>query len=211
VYPVRSISLKDSSRYYFDNTKIMGIVNNTPDSFFSGSRSASSEAAVERALKMIADGADIIDIGGESTRPGCDPITTEEEIERVLSVIEGIRKINKDILISVDTYRSETAEAAIIAGSDIINDISAMMFDEHMADVVKKYNVPVILMHIKGTPKNMQQNPQYENLMDEVTEFFNERIAYALSKGIDRDKLILDPGVGFGHLLYKIHPKTLTL
>jgi dihydropteroate synthase len=149
---------------------------------------------------MVHDGADILDIGGESTRPGSEPISTEEEISRVVPLIKEIRKINNEVLISVDTYRADTAEEAILSGADIVNDISAMSFDEDMAKVVKKYNVPVILMHIKGTPKDMQKDPHYDDVIMEVSDFFNERINYAQSQGIKRDKLILDPGVGFGKL-----------
>lgn len=195
---MRHIELKDGRVYDFQNMKVMGILNATDDSFYSGSRVGSVENAVNRAMKMIEDGADILDVGGESTRPGSDPVSVEEEIERVVSVIEGIRKKNKDILISVDTYRSKTAEESIKAGADIINDISAMTFDDGMADIAVRYNVPVILMHIKGTPKNMQKNPHYDDVVKEVKEFFEERIDYAIKKGIKKDKLILDPGIGFG-------------
>lgn len=194
---MRYISLKDGSKYYFDRMKIMGILNATPDSFYEGSRLYDIEKAVSRAKKMIEDGADILDIGGESTRPGSDPVSGEEEIQRVVPLIQEIRKINKEILISIDTYRAKTAEEAIKAGADIINDISAMTFDDKMADVAVKYRIPVILMHIKGTPKNMQKDPHYDDVMGEVTEFFKDRIDYALSKGISRDKIVLDPGIGF--------------
>ncbi len=135
---MRYIKLKDGSIYKFENMKIMGILNVTDNSFYPESRVGSVENAVNRAMKMIEDGADILDIGGESTRPGSDPVTVDEEIDRVIPVIKGIRERNKDILISVDTYRSKTAEEAIKAGGDIINDISAMTFDENMANVVKK-------------------------------------------------------------------------
>ncbi len=195
---MRYIELKDGSVYKFENMKVMGILNATDNSFYPTSRVNSVENAVDRAMKMIEDGADILDIGGESTRPGSDPVSVEKEVDRVVPVIEGIRKKNKDILISVDTYRSRTAEEAIKAGADIINDISAMTFDENMADVVKKYNVPIILMHIKGTPKNMQKDPHYDDVVKEVGAFFTERIEYAKGKGIKQEKIILDPGIGFG-------------
>ena len=195
---MRYIELKDGSVYKFENMKIMGILNATDNSFYPNSRVGSVENAVNRAMKMIEDGVDILDIGGESTRPGSDPVSVEEEIDRVVPVIKGIREKNKDILISVDTYRSQTAEEAIKAGADIINDISAMTFDENMADIAKKYNVPIILMHIKGTPKNMQKDPHYDDVVKEVGEFFKERIEYAKSKGIKEEKIILDPGIGFG-------------
>ena len=195
---MRHIELKDGTIYNFENMKIMGILNATDDSFFPDSRVPNVDNAVNRAMKMIEDGADILDIGGESTRPGSDPVTVEEEIGRVVPVIKGIREKNKDILISIDTYRSQTAEEAIKAGADIINDISAMTFDENMVDISLKYNVPVILMHIKGTPKNMQKNPHYDDVVKEVKDFLEERINFALKKGIKKDKLILDPGIGFG-------------
>lgn len=195
---MRYIELKDGTIYNFENMKIMGILNATKDSFYPGSRIEDVENAVKRAIKMIEDGADILDIGGESTRPGSEPVTVEEEIERVAPVIKAIRDRDKDILISVDTYRSETAEAAIKAGADIINDISAMTFDEKMADIAVKYNVPIILMHIKGTPKDMQKNPHYDDVVKEVKDFFQERIDYGTDKGIKRNKMILDPGIGFG-------------
>jgi dihydropteroate synthase len=194
---MKYISLKDNTKYYFDNTKIMGIINATPDSFFSGSRNENSDNAVKKALKMIEDGADILDIGGESTRPGSDPVTLEEEINRVVPVIEKIRRVNSEILISVDTYRAKTAEAAINAGADIINDISAMMFDDDMHKVIRKHNVPIILMHTKGTPKNMQINPHYDDVVGELINYFKERIEYCKKMGISLNKLIIDPGIGF--------------
>ncbi|MCR2042946.1 dihydropteroate synthase [Anaerosalibacter massiliensis] len=195
---MRYIELKDGTIYKFKNMKIMGIINVTDNSFYSNSRVYSVENAVNRGIEMIECGADILDIGGESTRPGSNPITVEEEIQRVVPVISGIRQKNKDILISVDTYRSETAEEAIKAGADIINDISAMTFDENMADIAIKYNVPIILMHIKGKPKDMQKNPHYNDVIKEVKDFLEERINYAINRGIKKDKLILDPGIGFG-------------
>jgi dihydropteroate synthase len=194
---VRYVTLKDGTRYNFDKMKIMGIINATPNSFYKDSRANTIGFALEKTKRMIEEGADIIDIGGESTRPGSDPVDVKEEIERVVPLIKEIRKLNKDILISVDTYRAETAEEAIKAGADIINDISAMVFDDKMADVISKYEVPVILMHTKGTPKNMQENPHYDDVVDELMQYFAERINYAVSKGISRDKIILDPGVGF--------------
>jgi dihydropteroate synthase len=194
---VRSITLRDGRRYDFDRMKMMGIINVTPNSFYKDSRTSTLEFAIEKTKKIIEEGVDIIDIGGESTRPGSDPVDVDEEILRVVPLIQEIRKFNKDVLISVDTYRAKTAEEAIKAGADIINDISAMMFDENMAGVISKYNVPIILMHTKGTPKNMQENPHYDDVVGELIQFFSERINYALHNGISRDKIILDPGVGF--------------
>lgn len=197
---MKYVVLRDGRKYYFNSMKIMGIINATPDSFYEHSRVLKGHNALERSLRMIAEGADILDIGGESTRPGSDPVTEDEEIERVVPLIREIRRNNSDVLISVDTYRAKTAEEALKAGADIINDISAMTFDDKMAEVALKYNAPVILMHIKGTPKDMQKNPHYDDVIKEVGDFFEERIEYALSKGITRDKLILDPGIGFGKL-----------
>ncbi|SEF94261.1 dihydropteroate synthase [Caloramator fervidus] len=194
------ITLKDGRKYYFDGTKIMGIINATPDSFYTESRVEGIEKALDKAKKMIEEGVDILDVGGESTRPGSDPVSEEEEIKRVIPVIEAIRNLNKDILISVDTYRAKTAKLAIEAGADIINDISAMTFDENMINIVKEYKVPIILMHIKGTPKNMQENPYYHNVVSEVYEFLQKRIEFALNNGISKDKIIIDPGIGFGKL-----------
>lgn len=195
---MRYITLKDGTRYDFDRMKVMGILNATPDSFYSNSRVSGVEEGIKRALEMIKNGADIIDVGGESTRPGSEPVGLDEELNRVIPVIEGIRRENKNILISVDTYRAETAKKAIEAGADIINDISGMTFDKDMVKVVKEYNVPIIIMHIKGTPKNMQQNPQYVNVLKDVKEYFIERIEYAKENGILKDKIIIDPGIGFG-------------
>lgn len=197
---MKNILLKNNEKYYFNNMKIMGIVNATTDSFYEGSRASNSKLAIDKALRMIDEGANIIDVGGESTRPGSDPVSIEEEIKRVVPIIEGIRSANKSILISVDTYRGKTAQKAIEAGADIINDISAMTFDEDMADIAYEYNVPIILMHMKGTPKDMQKNPHYDNVVKEVMDFLNERVAYAFSKGLTSEKLIIDPGIGFGKL-----------
>ncbi|MEG0641654.1 MAG: dihydropteroate synthase [Clostridium sp.] len=196
----KNITLGNGKPYIFDNMKIMGIINATPNSFFEGSRVSSLDIAVERALQMINDGAQILDIGGESTRPGSEPVDVNEEIARVVPLIREIRKYNKDILISVDTYRSKTAEESIKAGADIINDISGLTFDDNMASIAAKYKVPIIIMHIKGTPKDMQENPYYTDVIKEMKEFFKDRIDYALSKGISRDKIMIDPGIGFGKL-----------
>lgn len=196
---MRFIKLRDGRIYNFDSMKVMGIINATPDSFYSKSRVSNDvEFAVKMAQDMIKQGADILDIGGESTRPGSEPITLEEEINRVVPVIKAIREFNKDVLISVDTYRAKTAREAIEAGADIVNDISAMQFDDDMIKVVKEYNVPVILMHIKGTPKDMQQNPYYDDVIKEVEDYFIERINFANRNGISKEKIIIDPGIGFG-------------
>lgn len=175
----------------------MGVLNVTPDSFSDGGHFFSGEKAVEQALAMEADGADIIDIGGESTRPYAEKVGLEQELERVVPVIEELGKVFK-IPVSIDTYKAKVAESAVKAGAAIINDISALRFDPEMVTVVKDSGVPVIIMHMKGTPGDMQDNPVYENLMGEIKAFFKETISKAETNGISRDMLILDPGIGFG-------------
>lgn len=178
-------------------TQVMGIVNVTPDSFSDGGRFLDIQSAIEHAKYMTGEGADIIDIGGESTRPGSEAVTAEEEMGRVIPVIESlVREIN--VPISIDTCKSEVAKAALDAGASIINDISAMRFDPKIAEVAAQKKAPLILMHMKGTPKDMQKNPKYTDVMGEIKEFLNERIEFAVSKGMARDKLIIDPGIGFG-------------
>lgn len=180
-------------------TYIMGIVNVTPDSFFDGGRYYGKDKAVQHALKLIEEGADIIDIGGESTRPGAEPVSVEEETRRVIPVIEELSK-RVSIPISCDTYKAEVAERAIQAGATIINDISGLRFDPKMPEVVAKHNVAVVLMHIKGTPKYMQNSPYYKALIPEVIEYLRESIVIAKSAGVSEDRIIIDPGIGFGKL-----------
>ena len=174
---------------------IMGILNVTPDSFSDGGHFFNSARAVSRALQMAEQGADIIDVGGESTRPGSEPVLLDEELRRVIPVIEGIRQ-RSNVLISVDTYKAEVAEQALQAGADIVNDISAARFDEKMAAVVKKYDCPLVIMHMKGTPKTMQEQPFYDDVIQEISDFFVERMNILTKQGIS--KIILDPGIGFG-------------
>ncbi|WP_243154624.1 dihydropteroate synthase [Clostridium sporogenes] len=190
--------LRDGREINYENLKVMGIINCTPDSFYEGSRKSSVEEALKTAENMLKDGAEILDIGGESTRPGSDPVSEEEEIKRVVPGIKEIKNKFKDVIISIDTYRANTAKAAIEAGADIVNDISAMTYDENMVNVVKEYNVPVILMHVKGKPKDMQVDPVYKDFMKEVHLYFKERIDYCKQYGVKEDKIILDPGIGFG-------------
>ncbi len=179
---------------------VMGVLNVTPDSFSDGGRFIEQSAAVSYALKMEEEGADIIDIGGESSRPGAEPVPVEEELKRVLPVIGGIRRIST-IPISIDTYRHRTAVEALAAGADIVNDISAMRFDDGMAGTVAAAKAPVVLMHMLGTPRDMQRDPRYDDCVEEIAEFFEERIEHCLKTGIDRTKIILDPGIGFGKRL----------
>lgn len=181
-------------------TWLMGIINVTPDSFSDGGLYFNKEKAVDRGLELAEEGADIIDIGGESTRPGSDFISTEEELMRTVPVISALRK-KTDVLISVDTTKSEVAEAALDEGADIINDISSFRFDPKMLSLAAQKDIPVILMHMKGTPKNMQLNPFYEDLLAEIRGFLEERIATAQAYGIKKEKIIIDPGIGFGKSL----------
>ena len=178
----------------------MGVINVTPDSFSDGGLYLDKDKAVERGLELVREGADIIDIGGESSRPGSDPISKEEEIGRVIPVISELRA-RTDVLISIDTTKSEVAEAALDVGADILNDISSFRFDPRMMTLAAQKEIPVVLMHMKGTPKTMQINPHYDDLLKEVEEFLRVKIEEALANGIKREKIIVDPGIGFGKKL----------
>jgi dihydropteroate synthase len=178
-------------------TLLMGVLNVTPDSFSDGGKFFSVESAVEYAIQMEKDGADIVDVGGESTRPGAEPISMNEEMNRVLPVIEQLVG-TIDIPISVDTHKSEIAQKALDTGASMVNDISALRDDKNLAGVVAEYNVPICLMHMKGNPRNMQTNPIYTNVIREIYDFLKERTEYALSCGIKKGNIIIDPGIGFG-------------
>ncbi len=178
-------------------TYIMGILNVTPDSFSEGGLYFDKSAAIKRAIQMVEEGADIIDIGGESTRPGSEQVTFEEELRRTIPVIQALAKVVK-IPISIDTYKSEIAKRALDAGASMVNDISGLRFDPEMIDVVSEYKVPVVIMHIKGRPKDMQQNPVYEALIPEIMDYLREGIKIARQSGIPEDMIIIDPGIGFG-------------
>ncbi len=181
---------------------VMGILNVTPDSFSDGGKFNRVDAAVKRCEEMLKEGAKIIDVGGESTRPGSEPVPEEEELRRVIPVIEEIRKrLGDSFFISIDTYKSRVAREALSAGADIVNDISGFRFDERMAEVVAEFKCPAVVMHIKGTPKNMQKNPYYEDVMGEIVDYFKEVIKKAEEKGVNREQLIVDPGIGFGKRL----------
>tara|TARA_B110000014_G_scaffold255395_1_gene237172 strand:+ start:235 stop:1017 length:783 start_codon:yes stop_codon:yes gene_type:complete len=175
----------------------MGILNVTPDSFSDGGQFISSQEAADHALKMINDGVDIIDIGGESTRPGAKPVPLEEELKRIKPVIKAIRK-QTDCLISIDTYKASVAEVALDLGADIINDISSLSYDKNMANLVSTRNAPIILMHMQGSPQNMQLDPSYNNLINDLIFFFKTKIEIANKAGILNNMIILDPGIGFG-------------
>jgi len=178
----------------------MGIVNATPDSFYPDSRRPHDEGAVAAGVKMAQAGADIVDVGGESTRPGAEPVPVKEERARVLPVVEGLAD-RVDVPISVDTRRSAVAEAALEAGAGILNDVSAGRDDERMLDVVAEHGADVVLMHRRGTPDTMQEDPTYEDVVAEVTGFLLERAQAALDAGVDWDAITLDPGIGFGKTL----------
>ncbi len=175
--------------------RIMGILNVTPDSFSDGGKFISVESAVEHARNMVKEGADIIDVGGESSRPFSSPVSEEEEMRRILPVIEELSDLK--VPISVDTYKPKVAEEALKRGASIVNDIFGLR-KEGMAEVVRDYDAAVVIMHMKGEPKNMQMKPSYEDTIGEIMRFFRERVEFALSKGIEEDKIILDPGIGFG-------------
>lgn len=194
--PKRTL-LADGRMLRYDSMKVMGIINVTPDSFYAGSRKNNIDAVVEQAEQMLAEGASILDIGGESTRPGSDPVTAEEEKERVLPVLVAVKKKFPQSIISVDTYRATLAKEALQCGGDIINDISAMTADVAMLDVVTETKAPIILMHRKGTSKDMQQQCEYKNVVQEVTEYLLGRAALLAERKVGADKIILDPGIGF--------------
>ncbi|MCK4224452.1 MAG: dihydropteroate synthase [candidate division Zixibacteria bacterium] len=181
-------------------THIMGALNVTPDSFSDGGKFFKLEDAVKQGMKMAEEGADIIDVGGESTRPGSDPVSIQEELSRVIPVIEALSK-KIDVPISIDTYKAEVAKRALDAGTQMINDVSALRFDPEMKRVASEYKVPINLMHIKGTPKNMQKDPWYEDVILEITEYLKKSIKIARDAGIDKDRIIIDPGIGFGKRL----------
>ena len=178
-------------------TLIMGILNVTPDSFSDGGRFLDGRPAVEHWLQMAADGADIIDVGGESTRPGSEAVSAQEEAERVVPVIRELAK-SVDVPISVDTYKASVAQAALDSGALIVNDISAATFDPEMPSLLAKRRCAAILMHIKGTPRDMQTNPTYEDVVTEVREFLAQRVNALVEAGADEEGLMIDPGIGFG-------------
>jgi dihydropteroate synthase len=175
----------------------MGILNVTPDSFSDGNRFVELEAAVAHGLRMLDDGADVVDIGGESTRPGADPVSVEEQCRRVVPVIEGIHAALPDALISIDTTQSEVARAAIHAGAGMVNDVSAMS-DPDMAPLCAETGVQLVLMHMRGAPRTMQLDTSYVDLVGEIVGFLRERAAHAQRCGVAEDHIIIDPGVGFG-------------
>jgi len=186
-------------KHFERKTLVMGVVNVTPDSFSDGGRYSSVEAAVAHGRQLLADGADILDIGGESTRPGATPVSVEEELARVVPVIEGLKPYVP--WISVDTRHADVMEAALNAGATIVNDVSGLSHDERSASVVARFGVPVILMHMQGSPVDMQKNPNYNNVMEDVLSWIKLRIAFCKTHRIAADMLVIDPGIGFGKSL----------
>jgi dihydropteroate synthase len=194
--------MKWENRVNFNDCKkplIMGILNVTPDSFSDGGKYNHVDAAVRQVGQMLAEGADIIDIGGESTRPGSDPVSADEQIRRVIPVIQAIRKQFADnVVIGIDTTLGTVAEAALNTGANLINDVSAGLNDPEILALAAKRSVPIALMHSLGTPKTMQENPYYDDVVSEVLDFLRSRIAAALAAGINKDNIFIDPGIGFG-------------
>lgn len=189
--------IRDRTLNFNDRVQVMGIVNLTPDSFSDGGTIGDEATLLSRVARMVADGADIIDIGGESTRPFAPPVSLAEELDRVIPAITAIRA-RHDIPISIDTTKAEVARRAIAAGADIINDISGLTHDREMTAVARAHNSPVIIMHMQGTPRDMQINPTYDNVVADITNALRERISWAEQQGLSRDRIIIDPGLGFG-------------
>lgn len=188
-------------KFSLDKPLLMGILNITPDSFYDGNKYLNKEEALTHCEDMIKQGVDIIDIGGESTRPGAESVSITQEIDRVMPILEQIVK-NFNVPVSIDTYKSEVAKIALEIGANMVNDISALTFDENMGKILASYvDVPVVLMHIKGTPKNMQINPSYKDVIEEIMEFLDNAINRAKQFGIKDENIIIDPGIGFGKRL----------
>jgi len=184
----------------FQRPAVMGVLNVTPDSFSDGGEFFEPEAAVSHAARLAAEGADLIDVGGESTRPGADPVSAEEELRRVIPVIEALAERVATPL-SIDTYKSAVARKALAAGASFVNDVSALRRDSEMATAVSEAGVEVCLLHMKGDPKTMQEAPVYEDVVSEVKSFLEERLEFAIGQGIAEERIWLDPGIGFGKTL----------
>ncbi len=179
-----------------EHTRIMAVLNVTPDSFYDGGLRMDADEALRHAQRMVEDGADIVDIGAESSRPGSEPLNADQELGRLAPILERLGEVKAPV--SVDTYHAATARAAIQAGAAMINDISALRFDPDMAEVVAEAGCRCVLMHMQGTPQTMQDDPRYKDVVDDIMAFFEERLAFATSAGIEEDALWLDPGFGFG-------------
>jgi dihydropteroate synthase len=204
--PLQPWQLRDRTFAWGQQTYLMGVLNVTPDSFSDGGQFDTLEAALAQARLLVEAGADILDVGGQSTRPQAVEVSLIEELERVVPVIEAVRR-ELDVPISVDTTRSQVASAAVSAGADIVNDISGATFDPQMLATVAELGVPLILMHIRGTPQTMQQLTDYQDLLGEIRNFLAERIEAAIAAGINRSQIMIDPGIGFA----KTYPQNLEL
>lgn len=197
---------KDRLIEFLDRPLLMGVVNVTPDSFFDGGRFLDVESAVAHAVRMVEEGADLLDVGAESTRPGADIVNEEEECRRAIPVVAAIARA-VTVPISIDTSKAVVAREALNAGAVLVNDVTALQGDPAMVDVVARTGAGIVLMHMRGTPRTMQHAPHYNDVVGEISEFFEERIRFAMAHGIVRRQIILDPGIGFGKLL--VHNLTL--
>ncbi len=182
-------------------TYLLAVLNVTPDSFFDGGRFFDFNAAYRRAWEVVEQGADFLDIGGLSTRPGSEPVEEAEELRRTVPLIEKLAIENYPIPISIDTYRSGVAEKALSAGAELVNDISGLGFDPQMVSLVAQKNCPVVIMHIQGTPQTMQENPHYDDVVEEIFQYFQEKVALAKNAGVQSENIIFDVGIGFGKRL----------
>ena len=196
VYPL-AVQAGDYLLEFNGRTHLMGILNVTPDSFSDGGMFFDKKTAVEHGIRLADEGADIIDVGGESTRPGAEPVPLEEELKRVIPVIRELAG-EVDVPISIDTYKSEVAQEAIDAGASIINDISGLRFDDRMAGLAAETGVALVVMHIKGTPRDMQVDPHYDELLKEIGDYLSRSIEIAVEAGVKKENVIIDPGIGFG-------------
>lgn len=206
----RTLRLRNNRIFAFERMEMMGIINVTPDSFYRESRmmgevpgpdggpEAAREAAFAKAARFVEEGARFIDIGGESTRPGAMPVTTEEEIRRVCPVVGRVKETWPEIIVSVDTYRADTARAALEAGADMINDISGLTFEPDLAKICADAGAAIVLMHTGGRPETMQQDPSYGDVVREVHDYLSRQIGFAVECGIGRDQIMIDVGIGFG-------------
>ena len=196
VYPL-AVQAGDYLLEFNGRTHLMGILNVTPDSFSDGGMFIDKKTAVEHGIRLAGEGADIIDVGGESTRPRAEPVSLEEELKRVIPVIRELAG-EVDVPISIDTYKSEVAQEAIEAGASIINDISGLRFDDRMAGLAAETGVALVVMHIKGTPRDMQVDPHYDELLKEIRDYLSRSIEIAVEAGVKKENVIIDPGIGFG-------------
>ncbi len=196
-HPHPVLKYKDSFLSFTDGPRLMGIINVTPDSFSDGGKYFSTQAAVEHGIALAEQGADILDIGGESTKPGAESVDSEEEKRRVLPVIKQLREKVK-IPLSIDTMKADVAAQALENGADIVNDVSALSFDNAMPEVIKRYRAGVVLMHMQGTPRTMQSSPEYHDVIGEILSYLEQRAHYAEQMGIDKEHIAIDPGIGFG-------------